>query len=152
MLLDEPPAGIDVISRDRILSAILAEYRTEDQTVILTIHQIGEAEALFDEVLFLNEGRVMNCCSLHSDSSLSWQFPPRRLVLTWAFPADEAREEKRTRVTFEVEPLGEVVRLTVTHGHLEPDSDMLRRITAGWPKVLSSLKTLLELGRPLPAL
>jgi len=78
--------------------------------------------------------------------------PPRRLVLTWAFPADEAREEKHTRVTFEIEPVGDVVRLTVTHDHLEPGSEMLQGITQGWPKVLSSLKSLLEMGRPLPKL
>lgn len=78
--------------------------------------------------------------------------PPRRLVLTWAAPVDEAREEKHTRVMFEIEPLGSVVRLTVTHDRLEPNSEMLKGITAGWPKVLSSLKSLLEVGRPLPAL
>jgi uncharacterized protein YndB with AHSA1/START domain len=78
--------------------------------------------------------------------------PPRRLVLTWAFPADEAREEKHTRVTFEIEPIGDVVRLTVTHDRLEPDSKMLDGITKGWPKVLSSLKTMLEVGKPLPKL
>jgi uncharacterized protein YndB with AHSA1/START domain len=77
---------------------------------------------------------------------------PRRLVLTWAFPADEAREEKHTRVTFDVEPIGDVVRLTVTHDRLEPDSDMLKGITMGWPKVLSSLKSFLETGRALPQL
>ena len=78
--------------------------------------------------------------------------PPRRLVMTWAFPADEAQEEKHTRVTFEIEPLGDVVRLTVTHDRLEPGSEMLKGITEGWPKVLSSLKSLLEVGRPLPKL
>ncbi len=78
--------------------------------------------------------------------------PPRRLFLTWASPADEAREEKQSRVTFEIEPLGSVVRLTVTHDRLEPGSEMLKSITAGWPKVLSSLKSLLEVGRPLPEL
>ena len=78
--------------------------------------------------------------------------PPRRLVLTWAFPADEAHEEKHTRVTFEIEPIGDVVRLTVTHDRLEPGSKMLEGITKGWPKVLSSLKSLLEVGRPLPQL
>ena len=78
--------------------------------------------------------------------------PPRRLVLTWAFPADEAREEKHSRVTFEIEPIGDVVRLTVTHDRLEPRSEMLEGITEGWPKVLSSLKSLLEVGRPLPKL
>jgi uncharacterized protein YndB with AHSA1/START domain len=77
---------------------------------------------------------------------------PRRLVLTWAFPADEARAEKHTRVTFELEPIGDIVRLTVTHDHLEPGSEMLERITEGWPKVLSSLKTLLEVGKPLAKL
>ena len=41
--------------------------------------------------------------------------PPRRLVLTWAFPADAPREEKHTRVTFEIEQVRGVVRLTVTH-------------------------------------
>lgn len=78
--------------------------------------------------------------------------PPRRLVLTWAFPADQAREEKHSRVTFEIEPIGDIVRLTVTHDHLEPGSDMLEGIKTGWPKVLSSLKSLLEVGRPLPEL
>jgi uncharacterized protein YndB with AHSA1/START domain len=78
--------------------------------------------------------------------------PPRRLVLTWASPADAAREEKHSRVTFEIEPIGDVVRLTVTHDRLEPGSETLQAIMKGWPKVLSSLKSLLEVGRPLPKL
>jgi uncharacterized protein YndB with AHSA1/START domain len=75
---------------------------------------------------------------------------PRRLVLTWAYPADADNPKKCSRVTFEIEPLGDGVRLTVTHDELEPDSEMERRIAVGWPVVLSSLKTLLETGRPLP--
>jgi uncharacterized protein YndB with AHSA1/START domain len=78
--------------------------------------------------------------------------PPRHLVLTWAFPADEAREQEHSRVAFGIEPVGDIVRLTVTHDHLEPGSEMLEGITEGWPKVLSSLKTYLEVGRPLPRL
>ncbi len=78
--------------------------------------------------------------------------PPRRLVLTWAFPGDEADEDRHTRVTFDIEPIRGVVRLTVTHDRLQPDSEMLRGITDGWPKVLSSLKSLLEVGQALPRL
>ena len=78
--------------------------------------------------------------------------PPRRLVLSWAFPADESQEEKYSRVTFEIEPFREVVRLALTHDRLEPGSEMLEGITDGWPKVLSSLKSLLETGRALPML
>lgn len=76
--------------------------------------------------------------------------PPRRLVITWALPADAAAEEKHSRVTFEIEPFQDTVRLQVTHDRLEPGSDMLRDIAKGWPMVLSSLKTFLETGRPMP--
>jgi uncharacterized protein YndB with AHSA1/START domain len=78
--------------------------------------------------------------------------PPKRLVLTWALPADDARPEKHSRVTFEIEPVKDVVRLTVTHDEFEPGSEMFKSIQEGWPKVLSSLKSLLETGRPLPKL
>jgi len=74
--------------------------------------------------------------------------PPRRLVVTWAFPADEGDSAKTSRVTYDIEPFAEgVVRLTVTHDELEPDSEMLKGITAGWPVVVSMLKTLLETGK-----
>ena len=78
--------------------------------------------------------------------------PPRRMVLSWALPAYEAVEEQHSRVTLEVQPYRDVTRLTVTHEELEPGSEMLRGISDGWPMVLSSLKSLLEVGRPLPQL
>ncbi len=57
-LLDEPLAGIDLISRDRILKALVREWR-EEATLILSTHEVGEAEALFDRAIFLKEGRVV---------------------------------------------------------------------------------------------
>jgi len=75
--------------------------------------------------------------------------PPRRLVVTWAFPTDDEDPAKTSRVTYDIEPFRDVVRLTVTHDELEPDSSMLHGITAGWPLVLSSLKTFLETGTPM---
>jgi uncharacterized protein YndB with AHSA1/START domain len=78
--------------------------------------------------------------------------PPRKLVITWAFPADEASPAKHSRVTFDIEPVRGVVKLTITHADLEPGSEMQDAITRGWPIVLSSLKTYLETGRALPKL
>lgn len=78
--------------------------------------------------------------------------PPRRLVLSWAFPGDKDREEKHSRLTLEFTPFRGVVRLDVIHDRLEPGSDMLESITAGWPKVIASLKSFLETGKALPEL
>jgi uncharacterized protein YndB with AHSA1/START domain len=77
---------------------------------------------------------------------------PARLVLSWAFPADEAREAEHTRVSFDIEPYRGITRLVVRHERLVEGSEMLVGITAGWPKVLSSMKSFLESGRPLPVL
>ncbi len=75
--------------------------------------------------------------------------PPRRLVLTWADPANAADKTKHSRATFEIEPFDGMTRLTVTHGQFAEGSDTRRRIMNGWPRVLSSLKSFLETGRPL---
>ena len=76
--------------------------------------------------------------------------PPRRLVLTWAAPADAANPAAYSRVTMDLEPLDDMVRLTVKHDQLEPGSGMQKGIESGWPRVLASLKSLLETGKPLP--
>ena len=73
--------------------------------------------------------------------------PPRRLVLTWAEPGDRDHVERHSRVSFEIEKVADMVRLTVTHEAL--DATMRRKVSAGWPRVLSSLKSLLETGQPL---
>ncbi|HZV54839.1 MAG TPA: SRPBCC family protein [Rhodocyclaceae bacterium] len=75
--------------------------------------------------------------------------PPRRLVMTWADPKDMVRKDRHSRLTFQIETVADMVRLTVTHDQLEDGSDMQRKISHGWPRVLSSLKSLLETGRAL---
>ncbi len=64
----------------------------------------------------------------------------------WAAPA----AEPLSLATFDLEPVGETVRLRVTHGDFAADSVILPGISEGWPEILASLKTLLETGDPLP--
>jgi uncharacterized protein YndB with AHSA1/START domain len=73
--------------------------------------------------------------------------PDKRLVLTWGDVADAADATRHSRLAIDIETVGEMVRLTVTHDELTPE--MRRKITYGWPRVLSSLKSFLETGRPL---
>jgi len=91
--------------------------------------------------------------------------PYRRLAYSWhnftpelaaAFGfSDEylaaAQAEPRSHVTFDLEPMGDKVKLTVVHDGFPPDSVVRESVSGGWPHVLSGLKTLLETGEPLPA-
>ncbi|MGH9917846.1 MAG: SRPBCC domain-containing protein, partial [Nitrososphaerales archaeon] len=99
--------------------------------------------------------------------------PFRRLSYTWQNYQWERHEmfgwteetfselikEKISKVTFEIEPMGDVVKLTVVHDGFEGETEMLKGIRQGWPGILSKLKTMLERdkilewsseGRPAP--
>ena len=79
--------------------------------------------------------------------------PPRRLVTTWAFrSAADTRDDPPSRVTWEIEPLGEMCRLTLVHDDFPSETATFKRVGGGWPLVLSSLKSLLETGEPLPSM
>jgi uncharacterized protein YndB with AHSA1/START domain len=73
--------------------------------------------------------------------------PPTRLVITWANASQADNPASYSRVSFDVAPYEEMVRLTVTHDELEAGSGMAKGIQQGWPIVLSSLKSLLETGQ-----
>jgi hypothetical protein len=66
-----------------------------------------------------------------------------------ADPRNEGREDTYSRVTFDITPHEDIVRLTVTHEDLW-DEDAISAVSGGWPAVLSNLKSLLETGSPLP--
>jgi uncharacterized protein YndB with AHSA1/START domain/DNA-binding transcriptional ArsR family regulator len=64
--------------------------------------------------------------------------------------AGRVTAEARSRVAFDLEPHGQLVKLTIVHDGFAPDSAVLTSISGGWPIVMSSLKTLLETGARLP--
>jgi uncharacterized protein YndB with AHSA1/START domain len=76
--------------------------------------------------------------------------PHRRLALAWQselFP--EAIAEGPSRLTYELEPVGDSVKLTVIHEIDKPDSKLIGIVSNGWPLILASLKSMLETGEPL---
>ena len=91
--------------------------------------------------------------------------PFRRLSYTWhtftpewaaAYDVSDGHlaqvaAEPRSTVTFDLEPVGDLVKLTVVHGGFAAGSAVLPGISQGWPRLMSDLKTLLETGEPLPA-
>jgi uncharacterized protein YndB with AHSA1/START domain/DNA-binding transcriptional ArsR family regulator len=90
--------------------------------------------------------------------------PYRRLAYTWHTftpawaKASEVGEdvlaklvaEPRSKATFDLEQVGETVKLTVIHDGIEPGNTLVQMVSQGWPHILSDLKTLLETGETLP--
>lgn len=74
--------------------------------------------------------------------------PPHRLVQSYRAVWDDAiAAEATSRVTWQIEPVGDSCRLTVTHGQLAENADP--HLYGGWPMILSGLKTWLETGQEL---
>ena len=89
--------------------------------------------------------------SVHISGEVVAYDPPRKLVITfnvnWPGLIEALGE---TLVTYEIEQSGDAVRLTMSEANDRPiDEDILSGGRAGWPAILSSLKSLLEIGKPL---
>jgi uncharacterized protein YndB with AHSA1/START domain len=77
----------------------------------------------------------------------------KRLILSWRNQfRPELHNEGYARCVMEIEQAGEVVKLAITHEIDKPGSKLIDAVSIGWPKILSSLKTLLETGSALPAI
>jgi uncharacterized protein YndB with AHSA1/START domain len=89
--------------------------------------------------------------SLHISGEVLECDPPRKLTVTFNVNWPALIEKLGpTLVTWEIEPAGDAVRLTMTEAHDRPlDDDILSGGRSGWPAILSSLKSLLETGEPL---
>jgi len=57
-ILDEPIAGVDPVARDQILDAIINNYN-ENSSMLITTHLVRDMENLFDDVVFLRDGKVV---------------------------------------------------------------------------------------------
>lgn len=58
VLLDEPFSGIDPSSRAKIIRSIIQQFQSDEQTIVLSTHSLNESEPMFDDVIFLQNGRV----------------------------------------------------------------------------------------------
>ena len=73
--------------------------------------------------------------------------PLKRLVHSFGFTD---RDDSPTRVVYELEPMGEMVKLTVVHDGFESKTKTYEDTGGGWPYILSGLKSYLETGEALP--
>ena len=73
--------------------------------------------------------------------------PPKRLVLKWRNEfRPELKAEGYASCTIDLEPIADVVKLTITHVMDRAESKLIEAVSGGWPRILSNLKSLLETG------
>ena len=78
--------------------------------------------------------------------------PHKRLVLSWRNEfVPEMRAEGYSRLTYLLEPQGDMVKLTLMHEIDVPKAKFIDAVSGGWPVILASLKSLLETGESLEA-
>ena len=86
-----------------------------------------------------------------ADSGKVLEFdPPRRLSVSWNHRLDpEMAAEGESRASYDLDEQGGMVKLTVTHEIGKANSTLIKKVSGGWPSILSSLKSLLETGEAL---
>jgi uncharacterized protein YndB with AHSA1/START domain/DNA-binding transcriptional ArsR family regulator len=107
-----------------------------------------------DGVTIADPEQVVLTAEPYRRLAYSWHTFTREFAEHFGFSDEayiKAAAERRSKVTFEIEELGPMVKLTVVHDDFDAGSSILEGITGGWPSILSSLKTLLETGEALAA-
>lgn len=73
--------------------------------------------------------------------------PHERIVMTWRNAWNAAFHAEGTALCrIEIEAAGEAMKLTIAHTMEQADSGLIGAVSGGWPKILSNLKSLLEVG------
>lgn len=102
------------------------------------------------EIRVADEQMVIKESDPYRRLSYAWEAYPKELADLIGY-SDEVREraaqEPRSTATFDLQPVGEQTKLTVTHSGFQPGSVVFPSISEGWPKVVSWLKSFLESGR-----
>ncbi|MGO5024204.1 ABC transporter ATP-binding protein [Lawsonibacter sp. LCP25S3_G6] len=61
-ILDEPAAGLDVVMRERFYQLLLEDFAQTNRTFLVSTHIIEEAASVFEQVIILDEGRILENC------------------------------------------------------------------------------------------
>jgi uncharacterized protein YndB with AHSA1/START domain/DNA-binding transcriptional ArsR family regulator len=149
--LEEPPMGVQAprhvyeiyirTTPERLWRAITDPADTRQYyfgTEVQSDWKVGS------RMVYLDHGETsLDCKILEID-------PAHRLVHSFkALYNPEGANDRPSRVTWEIEKLGETCRLTLIHDDFDGETATYRDVEHGWSQILSGLKTLIETGRPL---
>ncbi len=97
VLLDEPTAGVDPQSRERLWE-MLAQLRGEGASLLLTTHQLDEAERVCQRIVIIDHGRAIAAGTLQEliDQTIGRR---RQVVLTLGAQSGRARASPRFQIT-----------------------------------------------------
>lgn len=92
-ILDEPVAGLDVVAREQFYDVLLADYAETGRTFIISTHIIEEAAGVFEDIIFIDNGRVIETGNCESFVASSTMFLAG--TRTWPAPAPGCRSSTK---------------------------------------------------------
>lgn len=92
-ILDEPVAGLDVVAREQFYDVLLADYAETGRTFIISTHIIEEAAGVFEDIIFIDNGRVIETGTAKASWPSSTMFPAG--TRTWPAPAPGCRSSTK---------------------------------------------------------
>ena len=63
VLMDEPFSGIDIFQREEFIASLKTRFMAEGQTIVITTHEIDEIESIADEIIVMEEGKILTIFS-----------------------------------------------------------------------------------------
>ena len=120
LIMDEPFAGIDVVTKDEILRGLLSSAGAAGATVLLASHDIGEVESILSHVAILTAGRVRVTGSIEAVRERY-----RRVTMVGGDALLDAFAGEQRRL--ELERAGRMIRIVADGAHTPVDDGMLRR-------------------------
>ena len=113
--------------------AIIQQYRFGMR--VESAWTVGSTWRMYADGILMDSGVILECVA------------QQRLVLSWLNEWEPAfKAEGSSRCVYEIAPTGASAKLTLTHAMERPDSKFIGAVAAGWPLVMSNLKSLLETG------
>jgi ABC-2 type transport system ATP-binding protein len=120
LFLDEPTIGLDMIAKANLRDVINTINRTENTTILLTSHDIGDIEEICDRVVIINHGSVVFDGSLHDlkTEHVKEKYVSLRFDAATAFkpkPDMTILDSDPFRVTFSIPNRKEILKETLAH-------------------------------------
>ncbi len=118
LVLDEPTLGLDILFRKQFYDSLLSDYFDRNRTIVVTTHQVEELQHILTDLMFIDRGRIVLCCSMEEFESrfADVTVRPEQMATARALkPISERQVFGRSVLTFDHVERSQLLQLGEVH-------------------------------------